>query len=334
MALKGALLTLPEPPASPASERFDADRAAERLARVLGDQRPHTVDSPANDAVRERLIAEMRRVGLSPRISDDFACNDFARRLAVGCARVRNLVATIGPRQGRHLLLSAHYDGTFAGPGAAVAGIGVATLLETAQLLRGRTLRRPVTFLFNEGEEMGLIGARAFLEREPLADQVDSLLNFEARGVTGPATMFETSRPNAPAIARLARSVDRPVANSFSTGLYRLIPNSTDVAVFEARDWTIINFAIIRNASRHHSAGDELAALDRHSLQHMGDQAFALTLDFAQRPAPAATGERLYTDLLGRQLVTLPIPVGLALLGLLILFFLVATVRRRALGRP
>src|SRR5688572_25219089 len=211
MALKGALLTLPEPPASPASERFDADRAAERLARVLGDQRPHTVDSPANDAVRERLIAEMRRVGLSPRISDDFACNDFARRLAVGCARVRNLVATIGPRAGRHLLLSAHYDSTFAGPGAADAGIGVATLLETAAHLRGRPMARPITFLFNEGEEMGLIGARAFLARDPLARQVDTLLNFEARGVDGPAIMFETSRPTAAPVGLLARAVDRPV---------------------------------------------------------------------------------------------------------------------------
>ena len=334
MAFKGALLTLPSPPASPAADRFDAHRAAARLARVLGDERPHPVDSAANDAVRERLIAEMRAAGLEPEVRDAFACNGFARGRAVACARVRNLVATIGPREGRHLLLSAHYDGTFAGPGAADAGIGVATLLETAHRLRGRALGRPVTFLFNDGEEMGLLGARAFLERDPLAGRIDAALNFEARGVTGPATMFETSRPNAPAIARLARAVDRPVANSLSTGLYRLIPNSTDVAVFEERDWTILNFAIIANETRYHSAGDDLAALDRRSLQHMGDQALALTLDFAQHPAPAATGELLYADLLGRQLVTLKLLPGLVLLGLLTGFFLIVGWRRRALVRP
>ena len=334
MALKGALITLPMPPAAATADRFDAHRAAARLARVLGDERAHPVDSAANDAVRGRLIAEMRAAGLEPRVSDDFACNGLARGRAVGCARVRNVVATIGPRQGRHLLLSAHYDGTFAGPGAADAGIGIATLLETANLLRGRELARPVTFLFNEGEEMGLIGARAFLERDPLASRVDSALNFEARGVTGPATMFETSQPNAPAVARFARSVDRPVANSLSTGLYRLIPNSTDVAVFEERDWTILNFAIIANETRYHSAGDDLAALDRRSLQHMGDQSLALALDFAERPAPRASGELLYADLLGRQLVTLPLLPGLVLLGLLTTFFFVAAWRRRAIGRP
>ena len=334
MAIKGQLLTLPAAPRGDPVDGFDAERAVERLARVLGDERPHPVDSAANDAVRERLIGELRALGLNPRVTDDFACNGFARYPAVACARVRNVVATIGPAEGRHLLLAAHYDSTFAGPGAADAGIAVATLMEVAALLRGRELGRPVTFLFNEGEEMGLLGARAFLERDPVAPRVDALLNFEARGVTGPATMFETSRPNAPAIARFARSVDRPVANSLTTDLYRLIPNSTDVAVFDARDWTILNFAIIGNETRYHSAGDDLAALDRPSVQHMGEQGLALTLDFANRPPPDARGERLYTDLLGRQLVTLPMLFGLILLGVLLLFFLVEAWRRRAFGRP
>ena len=57
--------------------------------------------------------------------------------------------------------------------------------------------------------------------------------------------MFETSRPNAAAIALYRAAVDRPLANSLTTDLYRLIPNSTDVTVFAERPWTILNFAII-----------------------------------------------------------------------------------------
>lgn len=350
MALKGALVALPALPAG-ASDGFDANRAADRLARVLGDERPHPVDSPANDAVRDRLIVEMRTVGLNPRITDDFACNGFARSRTVSCARVRNLVATIpprdgegdrpegggggGPAEGSHLLLSAHYDSTFVGPGAGDAGIGVATLLETAALLRGQRLTRPVTFLFNEGEEMGLIGARAFMARDPLAGRVDTLLNLEARGVAGPAVMFETSRPNAAAIALYRAVVDRPLANSLTTDLYRLIPNSTDVTVFAERPWTILNFAIIGNETRYHSAGDNLAALDRRSIQHMGEQTLALTRAVAVTgAAPAAEGTRLYLDVLGRQLVVLPLATGLALLGLLLAFFAVTSWRRAALRRP
>lgn len=333
MAVKGMLVALPEPPAV-AGDGFDANRAAARLQRILGDERPHPVDSTANDAVRERLIAEMRAVGLNPRITDDFACNSFPRNRSVACARVRNLVATIGPDGGPHLLLSAHYDSTFVGPGAGDAGIGVATLLETAALLRGQRLTRPVTFLFNEGEEMGLLGARAFIDHDPLRERIDTLINLEARGVTGPAIMFETSRPNAAAIALYRATSTRPVANSLTTGLYALIPNSTDVTVFHAAPWTILNFAIIGNETRYHSAGDTLAALDRRSLQHMGEQMLAATRLVAASGAPQAEGEWSYIDLIGLGLVTMPMLAGLALLGLLILFMLGVAVRRRAFGRP
>jgi Peptidase family M28 len=332
MALKGVLLTPPSPPDQPTATAFDANRAIARLERVLGDQRPHPVDSDAGDAVRARLIAEMRAVGLNPRVTDDFACNERRGR-AVGCARVRNLVATIGPAEGNHLLLVSHYDSTPAGPGAADDGIGIASMLEVAALLRARTLTRPVTFLFNEGEESGLLGARAFLERDPLAGRVDTAINLESRGVNGPAIMFETSRPNGAAVA-LYRIAGRPVANSLSTDLYRLIPNSTDVAVFEARPWTILNFAVIGNETRYHSAGDDLASLDRRSLQHMGGQLLDVAGRVAAGAAPAAGGERLYADLAGRVLIVLPLLFGLVLLGLLILFFLIEGWRRRALGRP
>jgi hypothetical protein len=334
MALKGALVAMPSPPDPHDAQGFDANRAKARLARILGDQRPHPVDSDAGDAVRERLIAEMRALGLEPRVTDDFVCNGNRRYRTIGCARVRNLVATIGPAEGNHFLLVSHYDSTVAGPGAADDGIGVAAMLEVAAAMRGRTLARPITFLFNEGEEMGLLGARAFLDRDPLAARVDIAVNMEARGVTGPAIMFETSRPNGPAIALFRAAATRPVANSLSTDLYGLIPNSTDVALFAERPWTILNFAAIGNETRYHSPGDDLDALDPRSLQHMGAQALAVTELVATGEVPAGAGERLYTDVLGQVLIVLPMMFGLVLLGILLLFFLVEGWRRRALGSP
>ncbi|HKR23854.1 MAG TPA: M20/M25/M40 family metallo-hydrolase [Allosphingosinicella sp.] len=336
LALKGAPIALPSPPKRADALSFDSNRAAARLARILGDQRPHAVDSEAGDAVRARLIAEMRSVGLAPRVTDDFACNSFPHNRNIACARVRNLVATVGPAGGRHLLLVSHYDSTFAGPGAADDGIGVAAMLEVAEAIRGLRLARPVTFLINEGEEMGLLGARAFLARDPAAGEVEWVVNLEARGVTGPAIMFETSRPNGRAIAWYDRAAARPVANSLSTDLYRLIPNSTDVAVFEERPWTILNFAVIGNETRYHSAGDDLAALDRRSLQHMGEQALAAAIAVAGPGAepPSGAGTRLYMDVPLLGLIVLPQMLGLVLLGVLALFFLAEAGRRRALGRP
>ena len=47
-----------------------------------------------------------------------------------------------------------------------------------------------------------------------------------------------------------------------------------------------------------------------------------------------AEGHRSYIDLVGLFMVTLPMPVGFALLGLVLVFMLAVTVRRRAFGRP
>ena len=81
---------------------------------------------------------------------------------------------------------------------------------------------RPVTLLFNEGEEFGLNGASAFVRSDPLAKQVNSLINIDARGVTGPALMFETSQPNGPALSIYGRGARRPYANSHAV---RILPS-------------------------------------------------------------------------------------------------------------
>lgn len=333
MGLKGALVPVPEP-ATAGAGGFDPARALARLERILGDERPHPVDSAANDSVRGRLVAELRALGLVPRIADSFTCNGAAAGQTVSCARIRNVVATIGPAEGRHVLLVSHYDSTPTGPGAADDGIGVASMLEVAALVKDRPLKRPVSFLFNEGEETGLIGARAFLDRDPLADRVDSLVNLESRGTTGPAIMFETSRPNGAAIRTYARSVDRPAANSLTTDFSRLIPNQTDVAVLKERPWTILNFAIIGNETRYHSPDDRIANLDPRSLRHMGEQALQATADLAGGTPAAGGGEWLYGDVLGLGLVILPLWLGLAsLASLLAGFAWLAWRRRGGVGR-
>lgn len=319
MAAKSLLIEIPPVRVHNAPGQFDANRAAARLAFVLGDQQPHPADTPADDRVRDRLVALLRKIGVTPVIRDQIACNQLYKQRGVTCARVRNVIALLGPPTGKALLLNAHYDSTPVGPGAGDDGVGVATLLEIAALLKDKPLNRPLILLFNEGEELGLVGARAFLA-DPLSRNVDSLINLEARGVRGPANMFETSRPNAAAIAVFSRAVAHPVANSLSTDVYRLLPNYTDVNSFSERGWLTLNIAVIGNETRYHSAGDNLAALDRASLQHMGDQTLALTEQLANG-APQTKGERIFMDVIGSGLITLPLSVGMAVLVVLLIAF-------------
>jgi hypothetical protein len=327
MAATPLLTRAPSLRTHPIPGEFDAVRAKQRLAFILGDQRPHPADSVADDMVRSRLVAQLRQIGVEPIVRDQLACNELFKQRGVSCARVRNVIAVMGPLKDKALLLNAHYDSVPVGPGASDDGIGVATLLEVAANLHDRPLKRPVILLFNEGEELGLIGARAFLA-DPLSRNVDSLINLEARGVRGPVNMFETSRPNATPIAVFASVVDHPVANSLSTDVYRLLPNYTDVNSFAQRGWLTLNLAPIGNETRYHSPGDDVAALDSATLQHMGDQTLALAAALASGAAEQPAGNRIFMDLLGRTLISLPLVIGAGLLIGLLIGFTVVAVRR------
>jgi hypothetical protein len=332
-ALAATQLLVQTPPVrtAPQTGEFDAARAKQRLAVILGNQRPHPADTAANDAVRARLVGQIRSIGLTPIVRDQFACNEIHKRRGVTCARVRNILVALGPASGKALLLNTHYDSSTVGPGAGDAGAGVATLLEVASILRTERLERPVIFLFNEGEELGLVGARAFLA-DPLSGMVDSLVNLEARGVTGPVTMFETSLPTGPPVRAFARAVERPYANSLATDFYRQLPNYTDVNTFENRGWLTLNFAMVGNETRYHSAGDSLAALDLATLQHMGDQALAVSRELAGS-TPGGGGMMLFTDLAGHQMVMVPHWIAFVLLTLLIAGFGWLAFRRAVLWR-
>lgn len=327
MAAKGVLDEPPPLRLSNAPGEFDASRAKAGLAVILGNQQPHPADSAADDSVRGRLVSQLQGLGIRPIVRDQMACNELYKQRGVSCARVRNVIALLGPPGGKALLVNAHYDSVPVGPGASDDGMGVATMIELAAILKDRPLRRPLILLFNEGEELGLVGARAFLA-DPLSRNVDSLINLEARGVQGPVNMFETSRPNAAPIAVFAAAVKRPAANSLSTDVYRLMPNYTDVNSFAERGWLTLNLAPIGNETRYHSAGDDIAALDPATLQHMGDQVLALSRALANGPPTPAGGDRIFMDVAGRTLITLPLLLGVVLLAGLLLGFAGVTLKR------
>jgi acetylornithine deacetylase/succinyl-diaminopimelate desuccinylase-like protein len=163
---------LVEPPPVSASLPFDTTRAFARLERILGDQRPHPVDTEANDAVRERLLAEITALGHEPEVRDDFACRSSLKWGSSACARVRNVIFRMGPPGGNAILVASHYDSVPAGPGASDDGAGVAASLEIAALLKTRVLQRPVIFLITEGEELALLGAASFVRKDPYAKDV------------------------------------------------------------------------------------------------------------------------------------------------------------------
>lgn len=325
------------PASAPASE-FSAERALERLARVLGDQRPHPVGTPANEAVRERLVAELRALGLAPEVRDAWAWSRAHR-----AARTRNVLARIpGTSDGAAVLLLCHHDSVPAGPGAADDGVGVAALLETARaLLAGPPLPRPVVLLFTDAEEVGLLGARAFVRDDPVAREVGAVVNVEARGTGGPSVMFETSRGNAWLVRALAGALPRPLCTSLFPTIYERLPNDTDVTAFLEGPVTFpaVNFGHVVDVDHYHTPLDDLAHLSRDTLQHHGENVLATTRALAGLPLESLRGstDRLvYFDVLGLFVVRWPEPwtLPLALLAAALVAGAIAVEVRRGALRP
>ncbi len=96
-ATKGLLIAPPSPPSIVAAGEFNTSRAIARLQRILGDQRPHSVDTAGDDAVRSHLVSELReRLVFSQEVHEAqvIAARPPDRRL-MSCSHVRNVVVTI-----------------------------------------------------------------------------------------------------------------------------------------------------------------------------------------------------------------------------------------------
>ncbi|HEU4382918.1 MAG TPA: M28 family metallopeptidase [Anaeromyxobacteraceae bacterium] len=307
LAALGAAVALGLRPTAPRSEapprEFSAVRAERILRELLGDGAPHPVGSAAGARVRERVLAELRRLGLEPEVQETFACGIYWT-----CGEVRNVLARLAGREpGPAVLLVAHHDSVPAGPGASDDGAGVAALLEVARALGADPPRRPVILLVDDAEEAGLVGAAAFAGAHPWMREVGAVVNLEARGTSGPSLLFQTSGDDL-WLARLAgRALPHPVMSSLFAEVYRRLPNDTDLSVFQPRGLPGLDFAFIGDAGRQHTPLDDLHHLDRSSLQHQGENALAAVRALAhsslESPPP---GRGVFFDVLGRWVIAWP----------------------------
>ncbi|MDR6867155.1 hypothetical protein J2Y69_001754 [Microbacterium resistens] len=262
-------------PASAPAEEFSGERARVHQEQVSREQ--HPAGSPAADRVREYILGQLDEIGVDARVQDSVGATGALGGMAM--ARVQNVVAEIpGTDSTGTLFLLAHYDSVQVSFGAGDDGAGVSTLLETARALTsGAAPRNDIVLVFTDAEEACLCGAEAFMTSDPLAKDGGVVLNFEARGSSGPAIMFETGRGNADLVDVYGASVPYPVATSFAVEVYRILPNDTDFSPF--RDdgrFTGLNTAYIDGSATYHAPEDRAEYQSVESLQHHGSNALAL----------------------------------------------------------
>ena len=153
--------------------RVDGGQLLARTANLEGLPAPLPVYSVSAEDGRwlERLHDdETVRV----EIETSSACADLT---------VENLVAALPGRSGQKIVLGAHFDSWDLGQGALDNGLGIAQLFDTARLLQAHspTNAHAVEVVFFNAEELGLWGARAYVERHDMGD-VRAMVNLDMVG--------------------------------------------------------------------------------------------------------------------------------------------------------
>ena len=259
-------------PSSVEDTKFSTERALIPLKEIT--KAPHYIGTKEHARVRNYLIGQLEELGLETQIQEGFVINPKWKSLD----KPKNIIAKIqGSENGKSLLLLSHYDSALTPSyGASDAGSGVVTILETLRAYKasGKKPKNDIIVLFTDAEEVGLDGARLFVNNHPWAKNVGIALNFEARGSGGPSNMIvETNGGNKNLIkAFMEADVKFPVASSLMYSIYKMLPNDTDSTVLrEGADIDGFFFAFIDDHYDYHTANDTYDNLDVNTLQHQGE---------------------------------------------------------------
>jgi hypothetical protein len=268
---------------------FSSKRALEQVKNI--SQKPHFVGSENHDVVANYLVKELQNMGLQTSLQEGFSFTESGT-----LTKCKNILAKIkGKNSDKALLLLSHYDSAphSYSKGASDAGSGVATILESVRAFtyNKKQHKNDIIILFSDAEELGLNGAALFVTQHHWAKEVGLVLNFEARGSSGPSYMLmETNGGNAGLVKQFSvANVKFPVSNSLMYSIYKMLPNDTDLTVFrEQGNIQGYNFAFIDGHYNYHTAQDDVNHLSKNTLAHQGKYLMPL-LDYFSNADLTAT---------------------------------------------
>lgn len=267
---------------------FSTEIAKEHIKEI--SREVHSIQQPeALGRVREYIINELKELGLEPEV---FTYEDVESSKG-GIYDINNIYAKIDGKNGEdgsYIMLASHYDSSpkkrsgedGESKGAADAGYGVSTILEIVRVIKesGQELENGIKILITDGEEMGLMGAKEEMNNNfGLYENVNFVVNLEARGIKGPALMFETSSNNKKVID-LYKKANLPVSYSLASDVYNRMPNGSDFTEFKNAGLAGINFAVLNDLDYYHTKNDNYDNISDTSIQHYGEQVLPVVQEY------------------------------------------------------
>lgn len=317
----------PKPDSVPVAE-FSAVRALKHIRAVSSET--HPAGSFADDKLRDYLLAQFKEMGVAAEVQT-------AVNLS-GVGVYHNVLARIpGLANTKAFALATHYDSVPYGPGAVDDCGGLGVMVELARAVKeGPPLKNDVIFCFTDAEEFSGGGAHAFTEHPWVKNgEIGIILNFEARGTSGPSYMFETSPGNGWLIAEMAKSGVDARATSVMYDVFKKSPFGSDFSQFKRSGMKGYNIAFVGSFCNYHTRDDHPDVISLASLQHHGEYAYGFArhfggMDFTNVTATAP--DATYFNTLGGHLVHYPQtwgrPLAMLATALFAAFILAGLVRR------
>ena len=218
--------------------------------------------------------------------------------------RERNVVADLEGRDREHMvLLTAHFDSWDPAQGANDNGVGVASVLEVARILKAMNLRPKHTlrFVFFSGEEQSDLGSKAYVEQHKAElDNVWAVINTDS-GAQEPLGLQLYGRED---LKPATEKVLRPASGIGANQMLMDVTFDSDEEPFVVVGVPTFSLAVEEGDynARHHTIIDTYERVDPHML---GLQTAVMALagyGFAnadERPGPRLSPEEV-RDLLRR----------------------------------
>jgi hypothetical protein len=206
----------------------------------------------------------------------------------------------------KSIVVNSHYDTAPGSPGASDALAPIAVMLELVRLILYTNrqyyvahgtpwLRAPLVFLFNGAEEAILLGSHAFVSGHPTINSTAMLLNLESAGAgIGPELLFRYDTRSPWLMKLYADAVPHPHTGSYVQDIFErnLIPAETDYRMFsETAGVTGVDLAFHLHGYTYHTRYDVPSRVDVGSIQHMGDNVWALLRMAAHERAESVCSE-------------------------------------------
>ncbi|KAG0205445.1 hypothetical protein BGX28_002975 [Mortierella sp. GBA30] len=271
---------------------FSAEWAWQHLAQIA--QRPHPTNSRDNLRIRAYLIqtvrelqSEAKEVNRTVELGEDHVKLALTRNLLSNSAQLEfyessnvlvRVVGTEGRAEGslsgrpEAVVVDAHYDSVLIGHGATDDGVGVSVCLEMIRNLIRHPVKHNVIFNINNGEELGLHGATAFM-KHPWAKDVKTFVNLEGAGAGGRALLFRSS--NEALAKHYSKIGNSPHANVLGNDIFKLglIKSGTDFTVYTDYNIPGLDIAFYSRRAFYHTLQDDIEHTSKGSVQHMGSTA-------------------------------------------------------------